>query len=50
VFESFTRINVIAEGQELDGGTILPGFHLPLAMLFEKLGAKEQNGAQNIQE
>jgi len=50
VFESFTRINVIAEGQELDGGTILPGFHLPLAMLFEKLGAKEQNGAQNIQD
>lgn len=45
VYESFTRINVIAEGQELDGGTILPGFRLPLATLFENLAAKEQNGA-----
>jgi Uma2 family endonuclease len=45
VFDSFTRINVIAEGQELDGGTILPGFRLPLATLFEDLAAKEQNGA-----
>ena len=45
VFESFTQIKVTAEGQELDGGTILPGFRVPLATLFEDLAAKEQNGA-----
>jgi Uma2 family endonuclease len=45
VFESFTQIKVTAEGQELDGGTTLPGFRVPLATLFEDLAAKEQNGA-----
>jgi hypothetical protein len=45
VYESFTRISVIAEAQELDGGTILPGFRVPLATLFEDLAAKEKNGA-----
>ncbi len=45
VFESFTRISVIAEGQELNGGTILPGFRLPLSTLFQHLAPKEQNRA-----
>jgi Uma2 family endonuclease len=45
VYESFTRISVIAEAQELEGGTILPGFRVPLATLFEDLAAKEQNRA-----
>jgi Uma2 family endonuclease len=41
VFESFTRITVVADGLELDGGSILPGFRLPLSVLFEELGARE---------
>jgi Uma2 family endonuclease len=45
MFESFTQIKVTAEGQELDGGSILRGFRVPLVSLFEDLGAKEQNGA-----
>jgi Uma2 family endonuclease len=45
MYESFTQIKVTAEGQELDDGTILPGFRVPLATLFEELAAKEQNGA-----
>jgi Uma2 family endonuclease len=39
VFESFTRITVVAQGQELDGGTLLPGFKLPTSVLFEDLQA-----------
>jgi Uma2 family endonuclease len=45
VFESFTQIKVTTEGQELDGSTILPGFRVPFATLFEDLAPKEQNGA-----
>lgn len=35
VFESFTRIRVLTGADDLDGGTLLPGFRLPLATLFE---------------
>jgi Uma2 family endonuclease len=45
VFESFTQIKVTAKGQDLEGNTILSGFRLPLATLFEDLAAKEQDGA-----
>jgi hypothetical protein len=37
VFESFTTIRVVTSAQELEGGTLLPGFRLPLASLFEDL-------------
>jgi Uma2 family endonuclease len=43
VYESFTRIMVVSQGQHLEGGSILPGFKLPLATLFEDLQAKEGN-------
>ena len=30
-----TQIQVLKIGQELDGGDLLPGFHFPVAALFE---------------
>lgn len=36
VYESFTRIRVLTRNDELDGGTVLPGFRLPLTALFEE--------------
>jgi Uma2 family endonuclease len=35
VYSSPTQIEVLQLGQELDGGTLAPGFRLPLAALFE---------------
>ena len=29
------QIQVVGIGQELDGGDLLPGFRLPVAVLFE---------------
>ncbi len=34
VYESSKQIHVVDEGDVLDGGTILPGFRLPLRELF----------------
>ena len=41
VYESFTRIAVVVEGQDLEGGTVLPGFKLRLGNLFEDLQAAD---------
>jgi Uma2 family endonuclease len=35
LYASPTQIQVLKIGQELDGGDLLPGFHLPVAALFE---------------
>jgi Uma2 family endonuclease len=35
VYASPTQIQVLQAGQELDGGDLLPGFRLPLALLFK---------------
>lgn len=35
LYESPKMIQVLAEGDDLDGGDLLPGFRLPLAELFE---------------
>jgi Uma2 family endonuclease len=35
VYESPTQVHVLREGQELHGGSVLPGFKLPIAALFE---------------
>jgi Uma2 family endonuclease len=37
VYESLTQIKVLGLGDELDGGSVLPGFRLPLATLFEEV-------------
>lgn len=34
-YDSPTRVRVLQLGDELDGGTILPGFRMPLTQLFE---------------
>jgi Uma2 family endonuclease len=34
VFESFVRVRGLLETDELDGGTVLPGFKIPVAKLF----------------
>jgi Uma2 family endonuclease len=34
VYESLARIRVLTRADELDGGSVLPGFRLPLAQLF----------------
>ena len=36
VYESLTHIRGLTRTDELDGGTVLPGFRLPLATLFEE--------------
>jgi Uma2 family endonuclease len=35
VYESPAKIQVLQLGQDLDGGELIPGFRLPLAVLFE---------------
>ena len=35
VFETSETVHVLRRGDTLDGGDVLPGFRLPLAMLFE---------------
>ena len=35
VYASPTQIQVLQLGQDLDGGDLIPGFRLPLAVLFE---------------
>jgi hypothetical protein len=42
VFESFAKISVVAEGQELDGGSVLPGCRLPLATILEDVQGTEE--------
>ncbi len=34
VYESPTKVRILTATEELDGGTVLPGFRLPLASLF----------------
>lgn len=34
VYESTTRLHVLTSADELDGGTVLPGFRTPVAALF----------------
>ena len=36
VYESPTRVQILSERDELDGGSVLPGFKLPVAALFEE--------------
>lgn len=38
VYESLTQIRGLTRTDELDGGTVLPGFRLPLATLFQEEG------------
>jgi Uma2 family endonuclease len=35
VFDSLTQVRILSTADELDGGTLLPGFRLPLASLFQ---------------
>src|SRR5207244_9943879 len=41
VFESPTRVRILTAADELDGGTLLPGFRLPLASLFQRQAQAE---------
>jgi Uma2 family endonuclease len=41
VFESFTQIRVLLRSDTLEGGTILPGFQLPLSTLFEEVAHRQ---------
>lgn len=38
VFEASNRIRAVTVTDALDGGAVLPGFHLPLNRLFESVG------------
>ena len=35
VYESFNKVVILREGDDLDGGELLPGFRLGLVELFE---------------
>jgi Uma2 family endonuclease len=35
-YDSLTQIQVVTRADELDGGEVLPGFRLPLALLFQE--------------
>jgi Uma2 family endonuclease len=37
-YTSTTKVSVLAPGDELDGGDVLPGFRLSIAILFEQAG------------
>jgi Uma2 family endonuclease len=40
-YESPTRFRIFAATDELDGGTVLPGFHVPMALLFPPVTGTE---------
>jgi Uma2 family endonuclease len=44
VFDSLTKVRILSTGDELDGGSLLPGFRLPLVDLFQPKPQAE-NGA-----
>jgi hypothetical protein len=35
IFDSFTRIRVLTRDDILDGGEVIPGFQVPLSLVFE---------------
>jgi len=41
VYDSFDQIRVLTRDGVLDGGSFIPGFQLPLAVLFEEIAADE---------
>lgn len=43
VFESPTRVRILTAADDLDGGTLLPGFRLPLASLFQPQSQAEKS-------
>lgn len=45
VYESSTQVRILAAGQTLTGGDILPGFTLPLADLFARSAAPGRSSA-----
>jgi Uma2 family endonuclease len=38
IFDSPTRVRILSTADELDGGSLLPGFRLPVAHLFQHQG------------
>lgn len=46
VFTSPTRSKVLSIGDTLDGGSLLPGFTLPLSVLFAPRGGKKRGSAR----
>jgi len=38
VYSSTTSVHILARGDELDGGIVLPGFQLAISDLFDKAG------------
>lgn len=45
VYQSLTKITVLTKADALDGGTVVPGFRLPLAELFTDPAPAATNGA-----
>jgi Uma2 family endonuclease len=43
VYESPTSVRILQVGDDLEGGSLLPGFRLSLAVLFEE-GSEEAGG------
>ena len=49
VYELPTNVRVLHQTDELDGGTVLPGFRIKVAALFEdELGAEEAEPAKHL--
>jgi Uma2 family endonuclease len=46
VFDSFTRIHVLTKEDVLDGGSVIPGFQLPLTLLFRGEPAEEEESEE----
>ena len=46
VHTSPKKVAVLTEDDTLDGGTVLPGFSLPLRQLFSELDSRQENGGQ----
>jgi hypothetical protein len=41
-YESPSSVRILTRDQTLEGGALLPGFHLPLAELFANEGSGEE--------
>jgi Uma2 family endonuclease len=46
VYDSPTSVQILTRAQTLDGGTVLPGFQVPLAEIFEEPAAIEARPAE----
>ncbi len=47
VYDSATQVGMLQPGDELDGKKVIPGFRIPLSMIFESEEAKDTKASDS---